>query len=69
MWSDFARPGGERPYSILRGLVEIGATDADGVLGAMVEAAGELTETDLGLVLEAARRAPRPVILRNVRDG
>jgi hypothetical protein len=35
----------------------------------VVEAADELTDADLGLVLGAARRAPRPVILRIVRDG
>jgi hypothetical protein len=35
----------------------------------VVEAAEELTDPDLGLVLDAARRSPRPVILRIIRDG
>ncbi len=34
----------------------------------VAEAAEELTEAELGLVLEAARHAPRPVILRVIRD-
>jgi hypothetical protein len=35
----------------------------------VIEAAEELTDSDLGLVLDAARRAPRPVILRIIRDA
>ena len=35
----------------------------------VIEAAEELTDADLGLVLDAARRAPRPVILRVMRDA
>ena len=35
----------------------------------VIEAAEELTDADLGLVLDAARRAPRPVILRIIRDA
>lgn len=89
-------------------LVEIGATDAEGVLEAqaagevvlavpspqafrrepdelhrvlaeagtgteplvvVIEAAEELTDSDLGLVLDAARRARRAVILRVIRDA
>jgi hypothetical protein len=35
----------------------------------VIEAADELTDAEVGLVLDAARRAARPVILRIVRDG
>lgn len=35
----------------------------------VIEAAEELTDADLGLVLDAARRAPRPVILRIIREA
>jgi hypothetical protein len=35
----------------------------------VIEAAEELTDSDLRLVLDAARRAPRPVIVRVIRDG
>ena len=35
----------------------------------VVEAAEELTDSDLRLVLDAARRSPRPVILRVIRDA
>jgi hypothetical protein len=89
-------------------VVEIGATDSDGVLESptagevvlsvpspqtfrrepdelhrvltqpgtgteplvvVVAAAEELTDSDLRLVLDAARRSPRPVILRVIRDA
>lgn len=47
------------------------ADAGDGVepLVIVVEAAGELREDELAAVLEAARHARRPVILRVVRDG
>jgi hypothetical protein len=35
----------------------------------VVEAAEELTDSDLRLVLDAARQSPRPVILRVIRDA
>ena len=35
----------------------------------VLEAADELREAELGVVVEAARHAPRPVILRIMRDG
>lgn len=35
----------------------------------LVEAAEELTDEDLAVVLEAAGRAERPVILRVIRNG
>jgi hypothetical protein len=35
----------------------------------VIEAAEELTDADLGLVLEAAAHAPRPVILRVIREA
>jgi hypothetical protein len=35
----------------------------------VIEAAEELREDELAAVLDAARRAPRPVILRVIRNG
>jgi hypothetical protein len=35
----------------------------------VIEAAEELRDDELAPVLDAAARAPRPVILRIVRDG
>ncbi|HTX32197.1 MAG TPA: hypothetical protein VMD09_12485 [Solirubrobacteraceae bacterium] len=55
------------PDALHRVLAEAGTGTEPLVV--VVEAADELTDADLGLVLGAARRAPRPVILRIVRDG
>ncbi len=46
-----------------------GAGTGTDPLVVVVEAAEELTDADLGLLLDAARRAPRPVILRIIRDA
>lgn len=35
----------------------------------LIEAAEELTDEELGIVLEASRRAPLPVILRVIRNA
>lgn len=58
---------GRDPGAVHRVLAEAG-TGTDPLV-VVIEAADELTDADLGLVLEAARRAPRPVILRVIRDG
>jgi hypothetical protein len=55
------------PEELHRVLAEAGTGTEPLVV--VIEAADELTDADLGLVLDGARRARRPVILRIVRDG
>lgn len=54
------------PDALRRVLAEAGTGTEPLVV--VIEAAEELTDPDLRLVLDAARRSPRPVILRVIRD-
>jgi hypothetical protein len=55
------------PEELRRVLAEAGRGEEPLVV--VVEAAEELTDDELGLVLDAAARAPRPVILRVIRNA
>jgi hypothetical protein len=57
-----------REASEVRRVIEHAGTSEEPVV-VVVEAAEELREDELAPVLEAARRSPRAVILRVIRDG
>ncbi len=52
----------------LHGLIDGAGTSTEPIV-VVVEAAEALRVDELSAVVEAARRAPRPVILRVIRDG
>ena len=57
-----------RQADTVRQVIDDAGTSTEPIL-VVIEAAEELREDELRLVLAAADRAPRPVILRVIRDG
>jgi hypothetical protein len=54
--------------SVVREVIDDAGTSTEPIV-VVVEAADELREEELAAVIAAADRAPRPVILRVIRDG
>ena len=54
--------------SVVRRVIDAAGTSTEPIV-VVVEAADELREQELAAVIAAAERAPRPVILRVIRDG
>ncbi len=52
----------------MRQVIDDAGTSTEPIV-VVIEAAEELREDELGMLLAAAGRAPRPVILRVIRDG
>lgn len=57
-----------RQADTIRQVIDDAGTSTEPIV-VVIEAAEELREDELGMVLTAAGRAPRPVILRVIRDG
>jgi hypothetical protein len=57
-----------RQADTVRQVIDDAGTSTEPIV-VVIEAADELREDELGVVLAAADRAPRPVILRVIRNG